>query len=55
MPLKSFHADGTGYNSDILRAIYYAVGHGAKVINMSFNYSTYSQELANAVNYATAN
>jgi subtilisin family serine protease len=55
LPLKSFQADGTGYNSDILRAIYYAVGHGAKVINMSFNYSSYSQELATAVNYATAN
>lgn len=55
MPLKSFQADGTGYNSDILRAIYYAVGHGAKVINMSFNYASYSQELANAVNYATNN
>ncbi len=55
MPLKSFQADGTGYNSDILRAIYYAVGHGAKVINMSFNYASYSQELANAVDYATNN
>jgi subtilisin family serine protease len=55
LPLKSFKSDGTGYNSDILRAIYYAVGHGAKVINMSFNYSTYSQQLANAVNYAAAN
>jgi subtilisin family serine protease len=55
MPLKSFQANGGGYNSDILRAIYYAVGHGAKVINMSFNYTSYSQELANAVNYATAN
>lgn len=55
MPLKSFSADGSGYNSNILRAIYYAVAHGAKVINMSFNYATYSQELANAVNYATAN
>lgn len=52
MPLKSFHADGTAYNSDILRAIYYAANHGAKVVNMSFNYSSYSQELANAVNYA---
>jgi subtilisin family serine protease len=53
MPLKSFHADGSGYNSDILRAIYYAANNGAKVINMSFNYTTYSKELANAVNYAT--
>src|SRR5882672_2633791 len=55
MPLKAFQANGTGYNSDILRAIYYAVGHGAKVINMSFNYTTYSKELANAINYAQAN
>lgn len=54
MPLKSFHADGTGYNSDILNAIYYAVNHGAKVINMSFNYSSSSQELAHAVNYANS-
>ncbi len=55
MPLKSFQANGTGYNSDILRAIYFAVGHGAKVINMSFNYTSYSKELANAINYAVAN
>ena len=55
MPLKAFQANGSAYNSDILRAIYYAVGHGAKVINMSFNYTTYSSELANAVNYATQN
>ena len=54
LPLKAFQANGTAYNSDILRAIYYAVAHGAKVINMSFNYTTSSQQLANAVNYATA-
>ena len=52
MPLKAFRADGTGYNSDILNAIYYAVNHGAKVINMSFNYTSYSKELETAVNYA---
>ena len=55
LPLKAFQANGTGYNSDILRAIYYAVAHGAKVIKMSFNYTTSSQQLANAVNYATTN
>jgi subtilisin family serine protease len=53
MPLKSFSANGTGYASDILRAIYYAVNHGAKVINMSFDFTSSSQELATAINYAT--
>lgn len=55
MPLKAFSASGTGYASDILRAIYYAVNHHAKVISMSFDFTSYSQELATAVNYATAN
>lgn len=52
MPLKAFHADGTAYSSDILRAIYYAVGNGAKVLNMSFNYTSYSPELKKAIDYA---
>jgi subtilisin family serine protease len=55
MPLKSFNADGTGYDSDILRAIYYAVKNGARVLNMSFDYPTYSPELASAVKYASSN
>ena len=35
MPLKAFKADGTSNVFDILRAVYYAVDHGAKVINTS--------------------
>ena len=54
MPLKAFTADGNGYNSDILRAIYYAVKNGADVMNMSFDYSDYSPELARAVKYANS-
>lgn len=55
MPLKAFNANGTAYDSDILRAIYYAVKNGAKVLNMSFDYTSSSQELANAINYANKN
>jgi subtilisin family serine protease len=54
MPLKAFSANGTGYDSDILRAIYYAVSHGANVMNMSFDYTSYSSELATAIKYANS-
>jgi subtilisin family serine protease len=52
MPLKAFKADGTGYLSDVLRAIYFAVQNRARVINMSFSFSTYSAEVSNALKYA---
>ncbi|HYL13636.1 MAG TPA: S8 family serine peptidase [Terriglobales bacterium] len=52
LPLKAFHSDGTGYLSNILRAIYYAVANKANVINMSFDFTTYSTEFATALNYA---
>jgi subtilisin family serine protease len=54
MPLKAFSANGTAYDSDILRAIYYAVSNGANVMNMSFNYTSYSQELATAIKYSNS-
>src|SRR6266478_167844 len=54
LPLKAFHSDGTGYLSDILHAIYYAVQNQPKanVINMSFDFTSYSTELESALNYA---
>jgi subtilisin family serine protease len=55
MPLKAFNVDGSGYASDVLRAIYYGVKNGAQVLNMSFDFATYSPELKNAVDYAARN
>src|SRR6266581_5592858 len=52
LPLKAFHSDGTGFLSDILRAVYYAVQNNANVINMSFDTTTNSTELKNALDYA---
>ena len=54
MPLKAFHADGTGYLSDVLRALYFATQSHAKVINMSFDFQTSSTELSKAARYATS-
>lgn len=53
MPLKAFNADGSGYLSDVLRAIYFAVQNEARVLNMSFSFPTYSQEVAQAIKFAT--
>jgi len=52
LPLKAFNADGTGYLSDVIRAIYYAVRSNANVINMSFNFTSPSSELYSALSVA---
>jgi subtilisin family serine protease len=54
MSLKAFKADGTGYSSDILRAVYHAVNNGATVLNMSFSYPLPSHELDRTIAYATS-
>jgi hypothetical protein len=54
MPLKAFAADGSGYVSNIIRATYYAVKNGSKVISMSFSFSPSSNEMARAINYANS-
>jgi hypothetical protein len=52
LPLKAFRADGTGYLSDVLRAIYYGVNSNANAINMSFEFKSSSLELQDALDYA---
>jgi subtilisin family serine protease len=54
MPLKAFRPDGSGHLSNIIRAIYYAGQHGSKVISMSFDFTSSSTELTNAIKYVNA-
>jgi subtilisin family serine protease len=52
LPLKAFTSNGTGYLSNIVAALYYAVQHHANVVNMSFDVSAPSAALSQAVSYA---
>jgi hypothetical protein len=54
MPVKAFGANGQASTSDVLRAIYYSVNKGAKVLNMSFSRPTSSLEMKIALDYAAA-
>jgi subtilisin family serine protease len=54
MPLRAFNVDGTGYLSSVVRAIYFAIGNGAKIINMSFSFSSGSGALNTALALANA-
>jgi subtilisin family serine protease len=53
LPLKAFSSNGTGYLSNIVRAVYFAAAQHSNVLSMSFNFYSYSTELANAINYAS--
>lgn len=52
LPLKAFTASGSGYLSNIVAALYYAVSHSATVVNMSFDVSSPSSALTKAASYA---
>jgi subtilisin family serine protease len=52
LPLKAFSSNGTGYLSNIIAALYYAVQHHANVVNMSFDLGSNSPSLSQAVSYA---
>jgi subtilisin family serine protease len=55
LPLKAFTSNGSGYLSNIIAALYYAVQHQANIVNMSFDVSTPSAALSQAVSYANQN
>jgi hypothetical protein len=54
MPLKFIGADGNGSIENAVAAIYFAVNHGAKVINASWGGNDYSQALSDAIGYAAS-
>ncbi|WP_421381518.1 cell wall-binding repeat-containing protein [Bacillus salacetis] len=54
MPIKVFD-DNTGYMSTIIKGIYYAVDHGADVINLSLGSYYTMRSLQEAIDYAVSN
>jgi subtilisin family serine protease len=54
MPLKFLGADGSGYLSGAVSALYYAVAHGARVSNNSYGGGTYYAAMATAIANARA-
>lgn len=55
MPLKFLGGTGSGSTSNAIRAIYYAVNNGARVINNSWGGSAYSRALHDAITWAYDN
>lgn len=52
MPLKFLDENGSGTTANAIKAIYYAVENGAKIINNSWGGSSYSRSLHDALTYA---
>jgi subtilisin family serine protease len=52
MPLKVLDSQGNGSTQAAVNAIYFAVQHGAKVINASWGGAEFSQAMIDAINYA---
>jgi thermitase len=52
MALKALDANGHGTYATVAAAIYYAVDHGARIINLGFGGTDSSQALLDATNYA---
>jgi hypothetical protein len=55
MPVKILDSGGNGSTDAAVSGIYWAVKHGAKVINASWGGGDFSQAMIDAINYAGAN
>jgi parallel beta-helix repeat protein len=54
MPLKALDSDGSGYETDLAEAIYYAADNHADIISMSWGGSGDSTLIHTAINYAAS-
>jgi subtilisin family serine protease len=55
MPLQALDDSGSGYTSDVVAAIYYAVDNGADIINLSLGSIFYDPYVKSATDYAHQN
>jgi subtilisin family serine protease len=54
MPLKVLDSQGNGSTAAAIASVYFAVNHGAKVLNASWGGDVFSQAMLDALNYANA-
>jgi len=52
IPIRAFDDSGAGTMADVVQSIYWAISHGADVINMSFSAPSNSKELETAIKAA---
>ncbi|MCU1589310.1 MAG: hypothetical protein JWP11_566 [Frankiales bacterium] len=52
LPVRVMAADGSGWDSDAAQGVFWAVDHGATVINLSFGGPDHSTVMDSAVSYA---
>jgi subtilisin family serine protease len=55
LPLKALDSNNSGFNSNFIESIYYAVNNGAKIISISIGSSSFSTAYETAINVAYNN